>query len=172
MIKNTLYKSFVEKAHFQQNIKTANNWNYSDTLPLATNTWTFNDVERSLHSNAGTGSYTYIRMKIGKLYSGDLIKTQADFQNISGVKAKISMDFYDTQEKFDTSYWEREKMIETQSTNTNVYQVTSLSLPVHKDGWYDIVFGLYTNDVGEFKMRSLLAKIETIADAISSVRTS
>lgn len=171
MISNRLYKSFIEKEHFQANMKSGNNFSYTDNTPPELNKWTFNVAERAMHVNAGTGSFTYIRMKIGKLYVGDLIKAQADFQNITGIKAKIGVDFYTTQEKFDTSNWERETLMMQQSDNGNQYTVNSIVMPVYKDGWYDITFGLFTNDVGEFKMRNLLANIETMADTISSVRT-
>lgn len=148
MIKNEIFNSIIGKSDFARVMHTS--LSLVTTTP-GDNQWTYIDTENSAHVKNTTAD-GYGNLALGKLYAGDIIEIQAEMLNISGIKAKVWINLQGGSH-YNTP---------SQSKLTNEYEKVTVKHIVTKDGNYSAGFGVYYQEVSEFKMRNIAIKVHTL----------
>lgn len=131
-------------APFKDNVVT-------DGETIADNSVAYNDAYSALRINDSSSSHKgTVIMDTGFLKAGDKIDISAEFMNISGVKGKLAVDIvggagvaiYSTKE-------------------TGYFEDLTVSVIVKKDGYYQVLAGVFTGDIGDFYIRNLTVTTPT-----------
>lgn len=165
-MKNVIYKSVVSYKEFIDNMPFG--LTYTESTPTL-NQWTYVTEENSAHINTGEEVVSFIRLRVGKLYVGDILNLSADFLNIDGVEGKIGVDYYSDETSFNNSSSDRTTVEIVNSNKSDRFEKTELNLPVTQNGYYDVNFGIWTNDIGQFKIRRITCGVNTIANRNSLI---
>lgn len=155
MKKNILFYSAIEQSDFTKYMYPSLNYVSGGGVP-STNTWTYNETETAAHVNVDNTQAGYTSIDLGKLYAGDVITLNAEILNVSGVKGKLGIDRFD----LDNNFIKVDSTI--QSSNSGSYETIKLTHVIAYDGYYKANCGIWTSDIGIFKMRNFACKIETI----------
>lgn len=115
---------------------------YVDSLPLAINQWTYIDELQAARFNVDKGINGWICFRPGKLEIGDVINVSVEVFNISGTKAKLSVD-----------------NDEINSLKYNTWETLNMKYVVRSKGTHTIYAGIWRNDVGEFMMRNIKCEV-------------
>lgn len=130
----------------------------TEATTIAGNSWAWNSTYKAVHINGSTATVKKtVDLNIGFIQAGDTIDLNVEFMNISGVKAKVGIDVADNV-GFTAGVT---NVIIVGSSKTGVFEEVSLSFVARKDGYYKLVIGLFTADIGEFYMRNCKSLVKT-----------
>lgn len=115
---------------------------YVDSLPLGINQWTYIDELQAARVNVDEGTNGWIRFSTGELGIGDVINVSVEVFNISGTKAKLSVDDD-----------------EIHSLKYNAWETLNMKYVVREKGAHFIYAGIWKDDVGEFMMRNIKCEV-------------
>lgn len=153
-MRNPVFKSILSEEDFKS-VMSAHP-TFTETPPN-NDEWTYLDTEQAVHINTPSGREGYALTPLGKVYAGDTVELSAEFLTISGMKPRIAVEWYS-----DENYSLNRTTVFISSDNDNEYRKTSFTYTVMSDGYIRATYGVWTNHTGEFKMRKLLSKINTI----------
>lgn len=160
-MKNPFFKSVLSEDDFKSAMSTQSTFTESEP---SNDEWTYVDVEQAAHINTASSREGFVALYLGKVYAGDTIELSAEFLNISGTKARLTVDWFS-----DEGYSQNKTADYISSANDNDYQKTSFTYTVMSDGYIRVLYGLWGMHTGEFKMRKLLCNVETIKSEDSKV---
>lgn len=128
----------------------------------ATNNWTWVENEMAAEINATNGVASYLVLNVGDVEIGDVVEIDADVLNVTGSKVKLSVDVDSGGGYLNAQY--------LQTSHGNNYQKCSLSVNMVKRGKARITIGLWTADVGRFKIRNVVSKKNSIRNSSINIR--
>lgn len=152
MGKNIVYESAINLQDYKQ--YTHGQLIYKETLQRTQNEWTYNPIENALHVYAMAGAPSYLLFDMGKAFLGDTIEISAEILNISGARAKLSVDY-----DYGSGY-QNLGFIDT--TGLGEYEKVDLKFNIDADCKIRVTFGVWTAHAGEFKMRNMTASLQTL----------
>lgn len=115
---------------------------YVDSLPLGINQWTYINELQAARFNVDKDTNGWIRFSTGELEIGDVINVSVEVFNISGTKAKLSIDDD-----------------EINSLKYNAWETLNMKYVVRRKGAHAIYVGIWRDDVGEFMMRNIKCEV-------------
>ena len=130
-----------------------------DATPLAPDSYAWNNTLKAIHVNdANASKFGGFRLPIGFLKVGDVITLHAEMMNVSGVKAKLALDYSTTYigGSGDGTY-----ILYSSLNNGEKFETIELTYSITKDAYYSVPFGTYTPDIGEYYLRNCWVKCDT-----------
>lgn len=130
----------------------------TENTTIAADSWAWSDTLKAAHLNdanaALKGCFT---IPVGFLKVGDKIRIQAEIMNVSGIKAKIALDF-NTTNKYGTP---GSNVFIISSEKTGEFEIVNGECVVSTDGYYAAIFGVFTADIGEYYIRNCKVEADT-----------
>lgn len=131
----------------------------STTLPSRTYAW--NNAYHSLRVNDSDTIFGGFEIPLGFLNIGDIVEIECEFWNISGVKAKIIID-YKTDDTFATTNGSS-SLYQSVSGNTDGFKKSKVTYTAEKDSWAQAALGTFSSDIGDYYIRNVRIKVTSFA---------
>ena len=156
--------------HYLHTSIRANKVNEGTTI--ANDSWSWNSQYRAARINdASTSVKGTVELNLGFLKVGDIIKLKTEVMNVGGVKAKIAIDLSNEPSVLVGSSGFANALIMS-SSKTSEFETVEISFVVRTDAYYNILFGTFTADIGEFYIRNCVASSDSvfISDEITTIK--
>ncbi|GEM_PF-6694530 len=123
----------------------------SESANIPSNTYTWNDTYKAfrIYDNSTSLRGAVELQKIINANFGDVVEITAEVMNISGVKAKLSID-----------YQNNGNMFILQSEKVGEFEKIGGRFTVGKTDVLSCVIGVFTADIGDFYVRNIEIKVE------------
>jgi hypothetical protein len=140
------------KTPFSTNIVT-------DDVTIADNSVAFNDTYKALRINdASAANKGALEIPIGFLNIGDRINIEVEVMNVSGVKAKIAIDLFNTIDMTDVSY---PNLGIVQSEKTGEFETLCANFISTKNMYGRLAVGVFTGDIGDIYIRNIKVTVSS-----------
>jgi len=154
MLYDRKYYAVLTKDDFNANIFPTLKPYYVSSLPLAVNQWTYDDTTMSAQINVDNTMQGYVLENLGFLRVGDIINVSMEVYNISGTMAKIAVDNSST-----NNLNEYTNAGHVSSQKTNEWEKVTMKFVVRENKYHRVTAGIWTSDVGEFKIRNIRIEV-------------
>lgn len=160
MIKGNTFLSYYTADDFRAAFGASSDITYVGEATPGVNQYAWNSTFKSVRVNTNSSGKGYISFDLGFLELGDIVDLEADIWNMAGEKARLTFDHFTGTAIDDgtrTTYY-----IDTTSDNTDAFKLANYPFVVVKPGYYRATIGLWTSQVGEFRMRNAACKIQSV----------
>lgn len=131
----------------------------SSTGDLPSNTWTYNSTLQAAHVNDTEsnkkGGFT---IPLGYLKRGDIVKVSGEFRSISGAKPRLGID----RSPSDITGLPDESLKILVSDKQTEFEQLEMEVIADKDGYHSVFAGTTTAEIGEFYVKNIQVKIDTV----------
>lgn len=160
MIKGNTFLSYYTADDFRAAFGASSDITYVGEATPGVNQYAWNSTFKSVRVNTNSSGKGYISFDLGFLEIGDLVDLEAEVWNMAGEKARLTFDHFTGNAIDDgtrTTYY-----IDTTSENTDAFKLANYPFVVVKPGYYRATIGLWTSQIGEFRMRNAACKIQSV----------
>lgn len=159
MIKGNTFLSYYTADDFRAAFGASSDIAYVGESTPSTNQYAWSSLYKSVRVNTDATSKGYISFDLGFLEIGDLVDLEADIWNMAGEKVRLTFDHFTGTAIDDgtrTTYY-----IDSTGSNDG-FKLNNYPFVVVKPGYYRATIGLWTSQIGEFRMRNCACKIQSV----------
>ena len=141
-------KDFIKAVPQNPNIEVEKLFNVAErSLPLINNSWAYEsdlDCYRVKTSNGTTAAMRMLLLNYDTGTTGDVVELSVEVFNISGAKVKLEVNGE-----------------EVQSQKNGEWEILKMTYILKTDTYCKAYFGLWSTDIGEFRVRNFSAVVHT-----------
>lgn len=113
----------------------------------------------AIEINVGNTKRGYVAIPLGYLYAGTSVTMSAEFMNISGEKARISLDEIPNNNSLEPS-----NIVYKSSVGINSFNTNRLIATIPKDGYYWVTYGVWLTHISNFFVRNVYIDVDIPID--------
>lgn len=158
MIKGNTFLSYYTVDDFRAAFGASSDIAYVGESTPGANQYAWNSTFKSVRVKTDASTKGYLSFDLGFLELGDTVDLEADIWNMSGDKVRLTFDHFAGSGIDDgtrTTFY-----IDT--IGEGGFKLSNYPFVVTKPGYYRATIGLWTSQVGEYRMRNAACKIQSV----------